>query len=114
MEVTQDYHHFHYTRREHLETKLNKLIRNHPLSGVVMLRPIHNDLHAEVPPVRPQQTLRMSAEVLNMLNDMKGSYTPLDAAKALSEVEIPDLSEHLFRQIPFLELSASAMKRRVL
>lgn len=114
MEVTEDYHHFHYTRREHLEKKLNKLIREHPLSGQIMLRPIHNDLHANVEAVRPQQTRRMSAMVLNMLNDMKGSYTALDAAKFLSDQEITDLSPHLFRQIPFLELSASAIKRRVL
>lgn len=109
-----DYHHFNYTRAQYCSTKLGKLIRDHVLSGMIMLKPIHVDLHRNVEPSKPPESLLMREKVYGMLQNAKGSYEPLDAAKMMSEAGIPELSDNIRRQIPFLELSVNAMKRRTL
>lgn len=110
----ENIHHAFWTRADWHKRKIDKLVREHDLSKIVMDIGIHSDLHRFVEPIKPPIERAMSERVFLLLNDMKGSYTPLDAVKSLSESNLPDLSEHLNKQIPFLELSRDALKRRVI
>ena len=114
MDKETNIHHHFYTRRDWTERKIDALVRNHELSKSIMLIPIHNELHSYVDPIKPPVEREMSERVFRLLQDSKGSYTSLDAAKMLRDAELPDLSEHIGKQIPFLELSKNAFARRTL
>lgn len=108
-------HHLHWTRKEHNRYKVSSLVRGHELSQMEMLIPIHGDLHFHCPPVHAP-SYELGRTVLTSLMELPSRYSALDAAKSLrDELEDTDgqyLSDHLGRQIPFLELSARALKQR--
>lgn len=106
-------HHHFWTRRDWTERRIDKLVRDHPLSKSIMDIRIHSELHRHVEPVKPPVEREMSSRVFRMLQDAKTSYTPLDAAKMMADAGIPELSSHLRKQIPFLELSKEALRKRV-
>lgn len=114
MEKGTNLHHHFWTRRDWTERKIDKLVRDHELSKSIMMIPIHSELHRFVEPIKPPIEREMSERVFRMLQDARGSYTPLDAAKMIVDAELPELSDHLNRQIPFLELSKSALTKRIL
>lgn len=101
--------------REWRKYRMAQLIRCSGIMQSLMVVDIHNDLHAHVPPI-PPPSADGSRLILNHLEDMPRRYTPLDVAKSLRTdlrgTEAGELSTHLGRQIPFLELSARALKRR--
>lgn len=117
MRETNLHHHF-WTRSNWTERKVNKLIRDHPLSKSEMVVGIHNELHRYVEPVQAPVTREMGERVLWLIRDMPSYYTPIDASKSLRE-ELYDtdaeyIAEQLNRQIPFLELSARALKQTII
>lgn len=112
MSRSENIHHHFWTRADWTTRKIDKLVRDHELSKSIMDMGIHCDLHRYVEPIKPPIEREMSGRVFRLLNDMKGSYTALDAAKMLADYNLPDLSEHLNQQIPFLELSKKALARR--
>lgn len=113
-----DNHHLWWTRADWNKTKINKLIRNEPNSQVEMYIPEHRELHRFVEPITPPVIREMSERVLILTRELPGHYSALDKVKSLRDDlckgETKYLSEHLGRQIPFLELSGNALKRRVL
>mgnify|MGYP006346174111 FL=1 len=112
-----DIHHMHFTRREHNKQTVAKNIRNHELSKIEMYVPVHRELHQYVQPIQPLAPA-IGRTALILLNELDDRYRPLDAAKALYDelydTDAHEIAEHLGRQIPFFELSARALKRRVL
>ena len=114
MEVNK--HHLYWTRKSWESYGLSKQIRNHELSIQPMVIPIHNELHAYVEPIKPPTSASMARMVLGNILELPSSYTALDAAKSLRDdlydTEAQYISDHLNRQIPFLELSARALKQR--
>ena len=109
----ENLHHHFFTRADWKTRKIDKLVRDHELSKSIMDMGIHSDLHRFVEPIKPPIERAMSERVFGLLNNMKGSYTPLDATKMLIDYDLPDISEHLNKQIPFLELSKDALRKRV-
>lgn len=109
-----DIHHHFFTRADWTKRKVDKLVRDHPLSKSLMHIPEHVDLHRYVEPLKPPVERYMSELVLRTLRAMPEQYMSLDAAKSLVDLDLHEISQHLNRQIPFLELSASALKRRMI
>ena len=76
---------------------------------------LHNELHANVEPIRPPGA-SLAREVLQNILELPTRYTALDGARSLLETfdntDGQYLSDHLNRQIPYLELSARALKQR--
>jgi len=76
---------------------------------------LHNELHANVEPIRPPGAY-LARVVLQNILELPKRYTALDGAKSLLEsLDDTDgqyLSDHLNRQIPYLELSAKALRQR--
>ena len=111
-----DIHHLYWTRAEWSKQRVNKLIRENPFSKVQMYIQVHRELHRYVEPVEPPVERRMSEMVLGIVRDIPKHYEPLDAVKLmrdeLYDTEAEYLSNHLDRQIPFLELSARALRQR--
>ena len=107
-------HHEFWEARQWRKYRLSAQIRNHELSKSIMAVPIHNELHSYTPPMLPP-TAEIGRLVLSHLNQLPMRYTSLDAAKSIyNELheEAPEVSEHIGRQIPFLLLSAKALKQR--
>lgn len=74
----------------------------------------HRELHVYCRPIEPLSA-PMARIVLANLSDIPRHYGALDTAKALRDDlydTVPDISEHLGRQIPFMELSARALRTR--
>ncbi len=108
-------HHLYWTARDWRKYRLSSEIRNHELSKYEMVVGVHNELHAYVPP-ETAPSAAVGRMVLGNLLDLPDHYSALDASKLLVDelygTEAQHISDHLYRQIPFLELSAKAMKRR--
>ena len=81
-----------------------------------MTLPIHNELHHYVGPISPPSA-HIARLILQNIYPLKDSYTGLDTAKSLVQdlydTEASEYADHLDRQIPFMELSLRAMKRRI-
>lgn len=76
---------------------------------------LHNELHANIEPAE-RPTKKVGHFILDRLKSQPNRYTNLDRMKDMSE-RLYDrdwaLSDVLDRQIPFIELSMEAMKKRL-
>lgn len=113
--VETNRHHLWWQRRNFEAFKLSSEIRNHPLSIQVMTLPIHAELHHHVEPIAPPSA-PVARMILQNIYKLNPRYTALDAAKSLEyslqDTEAQEYADHLGKQIPFMELSVNAMKRR--
>ena len=109
-------HHIWYQARDFKRYNLSNLIRTHEQSKVVMTVHEHNELHANCPPI-DVPSAHLARKVLALINNEPTSHTPLDTVKMLSEElydDAEDYSDFLHRQIPFIQVSIDALKRRML
>lgn len=108
-------HHLYWQARDWKKYNLANLIRTHELSKQIMRVSDHRELHAHCPPTAPPSAA-MARTLLSHIYDLPRSYKALDAVKSIY-YELPDVmpeyAEHVGRQIPYLELSAKALRRRV-
>jgi hypothetical protein len=115
MERTNEHHHF-WQRREYLKTPTTTRVREHILSKTRMVVPVHNELHNYIDPLPPPNK-EMAKFILERLDSYPATYTSLDAIQAVADDiydDLPDLSRQLTQQVPFLKLSARALKRTLL
>ena len=114
--MEKNLHHIWYQARDFKRYNLSNLIRTHEQSKVVMTVHEHNELHANCPPIAVPSA-RLARKVLALINEEPTSHTPLDTVKMLSDElydDAEDYSDFLYKQIPFIELSNRALRRRVL
>lgn len=108
-------HHLFWTKAEYNKGNVTRLIRNHHLSIQEMVVDIHRDLHANIAPVSPPE-IKVARGVLFLLNNAHRRSKPLYMANKISEslhdTEADYLATQLDEQIPFIELSLEAMKKR--
>lgn len=113
-----DNHHLFYTRASWNSSKINKLVRNEPRSQIEMHVPSHRELHRHVEPLTPPVIREMSERVLWLIRGIPTRYTALESVKyvrdELEGEETDYISKHLDRQIEFIELSTSALKRTMI
>ena len=80
---------------------------------------LHNDLHAEVEPIRPPSAF-VARQALQSLDS--GRYGIMDSTRYLIDDmyalgsqyhdDATEMADHLTAQMPFLELGVKALKRR--
>lgn len=112
-----DIHHLFWTRADWNAGKVTKLIRNERSSMIEMHKQTHMELHRHVEPVKPPVEREMAEKVLWAIRNLPTRYEGLDAVKAMRDAIRPEaeyLSDHLGRQVPFLELSKEALSKRFL
>ena len=113
--MEQNRHHLFWQRRDWEAYKLSSEIRNNPLSIQMMNVGIHKELHFNVQPIAPPSA-PVARMILQDIYKLNPRYTALDAAKSLEyslqDTEAQEYADHLGKQIPFMELSVNAMKRR--
>ena len=80
-----------------------------------MYVPVHNELHHYIRPIEPPAA-NVARIILSSLNGVPARYDALETAKSLVQelwdTEASEYAEHLDKQIPFMELSKNALKRR--
>lgn len=111
-----DLHHLFWTRANWNKQRLTKQIRDASISKVEMYVPAHRELHRHTEPIAPPG-FEMSKKVLQIVQELPTHYSALENVQNLRDnlLEVDeDLSNHLDRQIPFIELSTRALKRRLL
>jgi hypothetical protein len=107
-------HHSFWKRADYNSERTSRLVRNDGRTHFIMPVALHRELHANIEPVE-RPTEQVGRFILDRLKSQPRRYTNLDRMKDMSE-RLHDrdwaLSDVLDRQVPFIELSVEAMKRR--
>lgn len=111
-------HHLYWERRRWNAVSSNKLLRNDKSSQIELHVPAHRELHCHVEPLLPPIIGVMAKKALELVHGLETPYSGLDAVRKMADTfeenELFDFSEHLNRQIPYIELSVEALRKRVL